>query len=208
MLDIGTVSIVRYVVSPAQFNRVTIAAATSISYAFVVNGTCTMTASPYSSANLPRAGINLPTLVTNKIIRISRLLDRQLVKLAHELGISVSDLRIIFLLGERKNCTLKEIIEGTVLDQGNTSRVVAKLVEHGLLHRSEDEDDARKTLLSLTESGLQVLHQASPPRLQLEAMITKEFSDDEHNALSSYLTRIDKLTQREDFELLTNIETD
>ena len=152
-----------------------------------------------------RAGINLSTLVTNKIIRISRLLDRQLVKLAHELGISVSELRVIFLLGERKNCTLNEIIEGTVLDQGNTSRVVSKLVDQSLIHRSDDEDDARKTLLSLTQSGLQVLHQASPSRLQLEAMIVKEFSDDEHRALSGYLTRIDKLTQREDFELRADI---
>ena len=161
--------------------------------------------SSYFPENLPdpngNPGIDLPALATNKIIRISRLLDRQLVKLAHELGISVSDLRVIFLLGERRDCTLKEVIEGTVLDQGNTSRVVAKLVDQGLLKRSEDEDDARKTLLSLTGEGLNVLRRAAPERLKLENMIVEEFSEEERALLNAFLSRIDSLTQSAAFDL-------
>ena len=148
-----------------------------------------------------RSGIDLPSLVTNKIIRISRILDRQLVRLAHELGISVSDLRVIFLLGDRKNCTLKEVIDGTVLDQGNTSRVVARLEEQGLLQRGEDEDDARKILLSLSDTGLEILHRATPARLALEVMVMGHFSPEEQAALGQLLSRIDNLTKRPDFEL-------
>lgn len=157
--------------------------------------------SEHSSISKQRTGIDLPALATNKIIRISRLLDRQLVKLAHELGISVSDLRVIFLLGERRNCTLKEVIEGTVLDQGNTSRVVAKLVDQGLLQRDEDEDDARKILLSLSPAGLAMLRRAAPERLKLETMIIAEFSDEERKLLNAFLTRIDRLTQSDAFDL-------
>lgn len=130
---------------------------------------------------------NLPSY---KIIRISRIIDHGVSRQAQSLGLSAAELRVLLLICRLGSCTLSEAIHETTVDQGNTSRLVSRLVDEGKLKRIADPQDGRKKKLQLTETGKQIIRQVFPLRIDLDERIFEGFSDAEREQFDDLLARV------------------
>ncbi|MEO8094486.1 MAG: MarR family transcriptional regulator [Pseudolysinimonas sp.] len=70
------------------------------------------------------------------------------------LGLTPAQSEVLRILGERSPLTLTELGEMLVCESGtNPSRLVDKLVDHGLVLRVTDESDRRRVTLTLSAAG-------------------------------------------------------
>lgn len=88
--------------------------------------------------------------------QFNRFYTRQIgVLQEHLLGsqFSLAEMRVLYELAHRENCTAKEIGEYLGLDPGYLSRILARFAKMRLIRRRRLEQDARHVALQLTEKG-------------------------------------------------------
>lgn len=136
---------------------------------------------------------------TYNLIRIGRIIDRGVARIAQKVGVGPPELRLLFLISRLKACTLTEAIRHTTINHGNTSRVAAKLLEDGLLERVPDDEDRRKKRLRVTEQGNAIVQRAYPYRVLLDRQILGGFSRKDREALEGFLKRISTTVYQPDF---------
>ena len=97
------------------------------------------------------------------LARISRLLDRQ--SRGRELTRTQSS--VLATVARRGPLRLSELAESEGLNPTMLSRIVAKLEQAGLLHRSPDPDDGRAARVELTPEGIELNRRQRAERTQL-----------------------------------------
>ena len=68
-------------------------------------------------------------------------------------GMSLSEWRIVAIVGTEGPINAAAIADRGLLEKSHISRLVARLVERGLIDCAPDHDDARRTWLTLTAEG-------------------------------------------------------
>jgi DNA-binding MarR family transcriptional regulator len=87
-------------------------------------------------------------------------------------GISVTEWRILAVLGRYPGLTASEVAARTAMDKVPISRGVKSLMDRGLLERKTDANDRRRRQLFLTASkGQQVLRGVIPKALAFEGKL-------------------------------------
>ncbi|HEU4728878.1 MAG TPA: MarR family transcriptional regulator [Kofleriaceae bacterium] len=76
------------------------------------------------------------------------------------LGITGAQLFVLQQIAEAPRASLREVAERTLTDQSSVSVVVSRLVDAGHVARRISADDARRTELTLTESGRALVRRA------------------------------------------------
>jgi DNA-binding MarR family transcriptional regulator len=80
--------------------------------------------------------------------------NRALAALLRPLGVTPAQAEVIGVLAVSENpLTVRDVGELLVCEPGSPSRLVASLVDAGLVVRSPDARDGRATALALTEAG-------------------------------------------------------
>ena len=77
-------------------------------------------------------------------------------------GLSVTEWRIMAVLGEYPGASADEVSFKTQIEKSIISRALKKLLSRHLVHREVDEQDRRRQNLSLTETGADVYRQIVP----------------------------------------------
>jgi DNA-binding MarR family transcriptional regulator len=99
----------------------------------------------------------LPTikeLLSYRIHQVANALSRgAAARYRHEFGVSLMEWRTLALLGDFAPMTLKQLGQQAGLDKSLASRVVAGLVERGLVLREIGPEDAREVALRLSAAG-------------------------------------------------------
>lgn len=108
-----------------------------------------------------------------------------------EFGVSLSEWRILALLGQQKTMISTDISQRTKMDKAKVSRAVHKLDKEGLLHRERDSKDHRVSHLSLTQSGIRVYNSIIPKALEWEGRLIETFSADEQALLHRLMDKLD-----------------
>ena len=72
--------------------------------------------------------------------------------------------RILAILLDRKSMTQKELQDILRIQPGSVSEILTKLEEKGLIRRQKDEEDRRRSVIELTDSG----HEAAVHQEQQE----------------------------------------
>ena len=70
-----------------------------------------------------------------------------------KLGLSGLQCRIIGIVGSRSGLAFRELCVGADIEKGYASRLVASLVDQGVLRRSNASSDPRSFLVALTTAG-------------------------------------------------------
>ncbi|WP_375385031.1 MarR family winged helix-turn-helix transcriptional regulator [uncultured Microbacterium sp.] len=83
-------------------------------------------------------------------IRFSRALDRNRERIAEEEGLSASELRALFYIGEHVSVTPKQLAEHMHVTTAAVTFISRRLVERDLLHRVDHPGDRRSIFLELT----------------------------------------------------------
>ncbi|WP_226893547.1 bifunctional helix-turn-helix transcriptional regulator/GNAT family N-acetyltransferase [Nisaea sediminum] len=103
---------------------------------------------------------------------------------------SLSEMRVIYELAHRDEVTATELARDLGLDNGYLSRMLKKFEKRGLIRRRPSDNDARQSILSMTDEGHTVFRpfeQAS--RDEIRALI-EPLPTSERTALLKSMTRI------------------
>ena len=84
---------------------------------------------------------------------LARQFDLLLKHCSCELNINTVECTILYELNHSEKMTLSALSERISLDKSTTSRYIQRLVERGLVRRTQDLVDRRFVLLSLTKEG-------------------------------------------------------
>jgi DNA-binding MarR family transcriptional regulator len=85
-----------------------------------------------------------------------------------QLELSIGQLKVLMMLAGHPGLTISQIAERLRVGKPSTSILVDRLVQQDLVYRREDENDRRRTLVSLTPAGNDLttrLHQGNIERL-------------------------------------------
>jgi DNA-binding MarR family transcriptional regulator len=85
-----------------------------------------------------------------------------------QLELSIGQLKVMMMLAGHPGMTISQIAESLAVGKPSTSMLVDRLVQQDLVYRREDENDRRRTLVSLTTAGNDLttrLHQGNIERL-------------------------------------------
>ena len=107
-------------------------------------------------------------------------------------GLELSHLDLLTLVG-RLRCT-QEVTVGVIaehmrLDHSRVSRIVAELVKRGVLRREASQQDARRTVVALTDDGLAWLDRMSEVKHELLSEMLSDWSSEELEAFTNLYDR-------------------
>jgi DNA-binding MarR family transcriptional regulator len=106
-------------------------------------------------------------------------------------GLSVTEWRVMAILGRYPGVSGMDITERTAMDKVAVSRAVNALIDRGAVLREFDQSDRRRSILTLSSDGLEVYDQIAPLALRLEASLLSSLNDDERQQLWALLDKLD-----------------
>lgn len=80
-----------------------------------------------------------------------------------DLGLSGAQLFVLRELAAEPNLSVRRLSERTMTDPSSASVVVTRLVERGLVNRRRDAADGRRSVLSVSKRGREILERAPEP---------------------------------------------
>lgn len=104
--------------------------------------------------------------------------------------ISMTEWRVMAVLARYEGLSAREVAERTAMDKVAVSRALARLVEAGRVDRAVHDNDKRRSVLSLTETGWAIHDEVAPMARAREREVLAKLDTEER----LWLTRIlDKL---------------
>src|SRR4051812_841439 len=92
----------------------------------------------------------------SRIRKFNRFYTRQIGLLDEHMlksEFSLTELRIMYEIANHKNVTAAQLVSDLGIDAGQLSRTIKSLEVRGVLARETKKDDARKSILTLSETG-------------------------------------------------------
>lgn len=109
---------------------------------------------------------------------------------AERFGLTIPEWRVIVILGRFPGLSAVEVAERTLMDKVAVSRAVTRLIKAGRVDREFADADRRRSILTLSDKGLQVLDEIAPLALGIEDTLLDGLSPDEVTALNSIMDRL------------------
>jgi DNA-binding MarR family transcriptional regulator len=107
-----------------------------------------------------------------------------------EFGVSLSEWRIIAFVGAEQPINAAAITDRGMLEKSHISRLVAKLVDRGIIVSQPDKVDGRKSWLTLSHRGRAIFAGIARLSLERDATFLTPLSDDERAQLDTILTKL------------------
>ena len=121
---------------------------------------------------------------------LNRRSSADLFKVVDDLGSSFSQVKMLFLLEDGGEHSVKEIATHLGLSLPAASRAVEGLIQRDFVTRRESDEDRRSRLIALSEHGREVVERLARTRLQALESFTAELTPDERDALYATLLPI------------------
>lgn len=115
---------------------------------------------------------------TLKLRQAARVLTNHYDSYLRELGITVTQFSILRSLWYMKSTPQKDLQEVLVLQQTTLTRNLKPLIRSGYIQTRTSPDDARVTLVSLTESGETLFQEARKYWKQAQDNVTNKLGSD------------------------------
>ena len=120
-----------------------------------------------------------------------------LFRVVDELGLSFSQVKMLFLLEDGGEHSLKEIAARLVLSLPAASRAVDGLVERGFVTRRESAEDRRSRIVALSDSGREVVAAMLRARFAtLDTFVAKIAPDERDNLLTALLPIVERIARQ------------
>ena len=126
--------------------------------------------------------------------RLSILSNRVSGRIAETYGdkfaISVTEWRIMAVLGEYPGISADEVSNKTQIEKSILSRAISKLLNRNLLNREIDPADKRRSMLKLSKTGQSVYDEIVPIAYDMEKELPNCFNAEETEAFSKLVDRL------------------
>jgi DNA-binding MarR family transcriptional regulator len=127
------------------------------------------------------------------LTRGSASMHRREYRTIKEGGLTVSQFAVLEILYHKGPQRIRSIIEKMLSSGGNMTVVIDNLVRDGLVQRQCDPEDARSSIISLTEAGLTKMEAIFPKHLENIQDIFSVLSDEEKLILISLMKKLSRL---------------
>jgi DNA-binding MarR family transcriptional regulator len=122
---------------------------------------------------------SLPYLMNRLLASLNRDLDTQL----RAMGYTIQEWRVLATLCACGSVTLNRLVEVAVVPQPTVSRLIARLVERGLVDRSAVDGDARLVEASITPRGRTAVSAMLPVVTELHERVMQGFTEEQQRRL-------------------------
>ncbi len=115
---------------------------------------------------------------------------------AERFAISITEWRVIAILGRHPGLSANALAERTAMDKVAVSRALARLLERGLVQRDTHDEDRRRSVLVLSAAGYQIYDDVVPLALSCERDLLAHFSVDDRQQLDALLLKLEQGLQQ------------
>ena len=141
---------------------------------------------------LARAQLDLVHFLPYRLSVLSNRISQDIAQLYVErFALGVTEWRVLAVLGRYPDLSASAVAERTAMDKVAVSRAVASLIRDGRLKRRTHGDDRRRSVLALSAKGYRVYEQVASLALQFERELLSRLDNDEQQALSRILDRLE-----------------
>lgn len=126
--------------------------------------------------------------------RASRLVDPMRLRMWEEQGITFPQLRILFRVRMHPEIDLRTLADGLAISPSAASQQVDKLVDRGLLWRTEDPSDRRRLRLQLTPQAEESVGEYSRTVNEYISVVLSRLSQKDLKELHRLLAVIDEVS--------------
>jgi len=105
-------------------------------------------------------------------------------------AISITEWRIMAILGSNPGSSADEVSAKTQIEKSILSRAISKLLQRNLIEREFDEEDRRRSILTLSNTGTSVYNEIVPISYDYEQRFLACFSDQEQDQFRQLLDRL------------------
>lgn len=148
-----------------------------------------MSAGPAANRN---EELQLTQFLTYRLARAQARLNAQARRILKEVaGLSLSQWRILSLIGHQGEATSSELAKMFDIDKGLFSRNLKTLVRDGHVVSASDERDSRVGRLSLTGSGRDLFDRTLPVMRQRQEALRSGLTEDELTTLYAALEKLE-----------------
>ena len=139
------------------------------------------------------AVLELDRFLPYRLSVLSNRISQDIARLyAERFALSVTEWRILAVLGRYPDLSATEVAERTAMDKVAVSRAVTRLLASGRLRRRSDGQDRRRSLLQLSAKGCRVYDEVAPLALAYERQLLAGFDHGERVALDRVLARMEE----------------
>ncbi len=111
-------------------------------------------------------------------------------------ALSITQWRIMAVLRELPDSSADEVSLKTHIEKSILSRAISKLLQRNLIQRVFSQQDKRRSMLSLTCTGIDVYNDIVPLSVQYEKDILNCFSESEKSQFSTLLNTLYQHTEK------------
>jgi len=145
-----------------------------------------------------QAKVASTTELTEALAAVWRHLNKssssELFRVVDELGLSFSQVKMLFLLEDGGGHSVKEIAAYLVLSLPAASRAVDGLVERGFVTRRESAEDRRSRIVALSDYGREVVDRLTRARLAtLDTFVAEITPEEQNNLLIALLPIVERI---------------
>ena len=101
--------------------------------------------------------------------------------------------RVMAVLGEEPGLSAGQVAQRTAMDKVAVSRAVNRLLRSDRINRSFDEDDRRRSILSLSPEGEAIYGRIVPVAKRYEDALLKDLDDEEKKQLDAVLVKLTRI---------------
>jgi MarR family transcriptional regulator, organic hydroperoxide resistance regulator len=101
-----------------------------------------------------------------------------------ELGLTIAQLKSMFFIVDKEKTSFKKLAEALRVTPPNVTGIIDRLVEQGLVSRTENPEDRRIMLLQATQKGQNLLNTLKENRTNRMMTILQQLSQEELSSLN------------------------
>ena len=100
-----------------------------------------------------------------------------------DLKMTITQLKSLFFIAAKGKTNFKKLADALGVTPPNITGIIDRLVEQGLVSRTENTEDRRIMLLQMTEKGQELIHNLHENRFQKMNTLMMDMSEDDLNAM-------------------------
>jgi len=136
--------------------------------------------------------LDLDQFLPYRLSVLTNRISRGLADLYSErFGISVTEWRVIAVLGRYPGLSANGVAERTAMDKVAVSRAVARLLERALIEREMHDADRRRSVLQLSQAGHAVFDVVVPLALDYQRDVLAPLDADERVQLARLMDKLE-----------------
>ncbi len=145
------------------------------------------------------AHVNQPLVLNDfwpyRIVTLANRISRAIAEhYEAKFSLSVPEWRVMAVLGEGVEMSAGEVAAKTAMDKVAVSRAVKQLLKTRRIERNLSPDDRRRSILRLSDTGIDIYRQIVPLALSYEQALLSELSPEEIDSLDTIVYKLDSIT--------------